>query len=99
MDLGDDELTRLAELARIDLPSSERETLKRDLAALLGAFRQVRDADDDPDRVPLLRPGDPTGGLRDDVVVPGLPHERVVAASHGSVDGRIRVPRTAADDG
>ncbi len=99
MEIGDDELARLAELARIDLDPTERVALKADLAALLGAFQAVRDADDDPDRPPLLRPGDPVDGLRDDVVAPGLPPERVLDHAHGSVDGRIRVPRTAGDDG
>ncbi|MEX2501020.1 MAG: hypothetical protein WD336_01480, partial [Trueperaceae bacterium] len=77
MTLDDDELAHLARLARLSLPDDRRDALRDDLATVLAAFQEVRTADDDPERAPLLRPLDVEDGLRSDAVRPGLRHDQV----------------------
>jgi aspartyl-tRNA(Asn)/glutamyl-tRNA(Gln) amidotransferase subunit C len=87
-----DEVAHLARLARLAVTDDELDTFAGQLDVILQAVAQVGEvaaADVPPTShsVPL------TNVLRDDVVVPCLPHEDALAGAPDAEDGRFRVPR------
>ena len=96
MRVDDDDVRRWAQLARIDVPEDEVAALRADLESVLAHLETVRTVDVDG-LEPLLRPGDPVGGLRDDDLQPGTSRERALPMGRGEQDGFFVVPRTASD--
>jgi aspartyl-tRNA(Asn)/glutamyl-tRNA(Gln) amidotransferase subunit C len=87
-----DEVAHLARLARLAVTDDELDTFASQLDVILQAVAQVGEvaaADVPPTShsVPL------TNVLRDDVEVPCLPRDEVLAGAPDVEDGRFRVPR------
>jgi aspartyl-tRNA(Asn)/glutamyl-tRNA(Gln) amidotransferase subunit C len=86
------EVAHLARLARLDLSDAELDRLASQLEVILTSVARVSEvaaADIEPTThaVPM------TNVFRDDVVVPGLDRDEVLAAAPAAEDGRFRVPR------
>jgi aspartyl-tRNA(Asn)/glutamyl-tRNA(Gln) amidotransferase subunit C len=87
-----EEVAHLAHLARLAVTEQELETFAGQLDVILQSVARVGEvaaADIPPTShsVPL------TNVLRDDVVVPGLTRDEVLAGAPDVEDGRFRVPR------
>jgi aspartyl-tRNA(Asn)/glutamyl-tRNA(Gln) amidotransferase subunit C len=87
-----DEVAHLARLARLAVTEDELDRFAGQLDVILQAVARVGEvaADDIPPTshsVPL------TNVLRDDVAVPGLDRDAVLAGAPDPFEGRFRVPR------
>ena len=90
--LSTEELRRLCELARIDLPADGGAALQHDLDRVLGWVAQLAEADTEG-VTPLTHPGDPTLRLRDDRVTEPDLHEAFQRAAPAVEDGLYLVPK------
>lgn len=90
--LGTTEIERLARLAHIHLTPAETEQMSVELGQIVGLAEQLQSVD-----VEGVAPTDQVTGLidvwRDDVVVPSLPREQLLANTPAQKDGYIVVKR------
>jgi aspartyl-tRNA(Asn)/glutamyl-tRNA(Gln) amidotransferase subunit C len=84
-------VTKVARLARLDLTPAEIERTTTQLADMLEHFADI-DALDLDDVAPMTQPYVLTNVFREDVVVPGLDRDEVLAAAPEAEHGRFRVP-------
>jgi len=94
------EVAHVARLARLSLTDDELARFTEQLGAILDPAADVA-ALDTTDVVPTAHPLPLRNVLRDDVVVPSLDRDEVLAQAPAVEDGRIRVPRIitpSADD-
>lgn len=96
MALSPEEVAELARLARIELTREELEHLAPQLDVILESVAHVADvaADDIP---PTSHALPLTNVFREDVVLPSLPREDVLAGAPASDLDRFRVPRILGD--
>jgi aspartyl-tRNA(Asn)/glutamyl-tRNA(Gln) amidotransferase subunit C len=89
-----DDVQHLARLARLELAAEEIDLFARQLAGILEFARQV-DAVDTTSAAPLEPTTHPSDPLREDVVLPSLDREAVLADAPGadSAAGLFKVPR------
>ena len=90
------DIDRLAQLARLDLSSSEREHLLTDLNAFFAVVEQMRAVSTDgvePLSHPLCAVQDMPLRLRDDVVTEGDIREAAMRNAPDAQDGLFLVPR------
>lgn len=92
-----DDVARLARLARIALADDEIAHFAGQLEVIVAAVARVGEvaADDIP---PTSHALPLTNVFRDDVVVPSLSPEEVLAQAPAAEDGRFRVPRILDED-
>ncbi len=90
--LGTAEIERIAKLARIELSDAETAAMAVDLTAIVGFVEQLASVD-----IEGVAPTDQVTGLvdvwRDDVVVPSMPREALLANVPQQQDGYIVVKR------
>lgn len=98
MNISDQDMTHLKLLARLELSQEETERLKGDLSAILGYFEQLKDLDT-AGVEELARPIETENVFREDVILPPLPHETVMALAVQTEGGFFKVPRTVETDG
>ena len=84
-------VAKVARLARLDLTPAELERTTAQLASMLEHFADI-DALQLDDVTPMTQPYPLENVLRDDVIVPGLDRDEVLAAAPAAQDGRFRVP-------
>lgn len=82
---------KVAKLARLELSSTEVDTMTRQLAGMLDHFADI-DALDLASVEPMTQPYPLVNVLRDDVVRPGLDRDEVLANAPHAEDGRFQVP-------
>ena len=87
-----DDVAHVARLARLSLTDDELERFTQQLGAILEHAADVA-ALDTSDVPPTAHPLPLSNVLRDDVVVPSLDRDEVLAQAPAVEDGRIRVPR------
>ena len=85
------DVVHVARLARLELTRAEIELTTSQLADMLEHFADIDELQLD-DVVPMTQPYPLVNVLREDVVVPGLDRDEVLAAAPDVVDGRFRVP-------
>jgi aspartyl-tRNA(Asn)/glutamyl-tRNA(Gln) amidotransferase subunit C len=85
------DVVKVARLARLDLTADEIDRMARQLAGMLEHFADI-DALDLTHVAPMTQPYPLHNVFRDDVVMPGLDHDEVLAAAPQAEDGRFRVP-------
>lgn len=83
--------SKVARLARLDLTPDEITRLTSQLDGMLEHFADI-DALDLADVEPMTQPYPLVNVMRDDVVVPSLDRDEVLAAAPAAEDGRFRVP-------
>jgi len=83
---------RVAGLARLDLTESELARLSRDLDDVLSAFRTLQKIPTKGVK-PTFQPVELRNVLRDDMVEPSIPRERLLRNLRNREDGYIRGPR------
>lgn len=92
--LGD--LRRVAELANLELAATEEAPMLRDLNSILDHVAELNEIDTSS-IVAMAQVGEVLGGstsaLREDVVVPSLPRELVLACAPDSDQTFFRVPK------
>jgi aspartyl-tRNA(Asn)/glutamyl-tRNA(Gln) amidotransferase subunit C len=98
MEIGEEDLTHLARLARLRVPIEEREALRTDLEQVLGYLGELA-AVDTAGLAPMLRPVHVEDGTRPDAAGPSLDGARVLELGRAHQDGFLRVPRTGGDGG
>ena len=91
--LSRDVVAKVARLARLDLSSDELDVMTTQLAGMLDHFSDIDKLDLDG-VTPLAQPLPLKNVMRDDVVVPGLDRDEVLASAPAAEDGRFRVPPT-----
>ncbi|MEA5154521.1 MAG: Asp-tRNA(Asn)/Glu-tRNA(Gln) amidotransferase subunit GatC [Raineyella sp.] len=97
MALSQDEVARLAQLARIDLSPEELDHLAPQLDVILEAVARVTDVATD-DVEPTSHPVPMTNVFRADEVRGSLPVEEVLAMAPAREDDRFRVPRILGEE-
>ena len=85
------DVVHVARLARLQLTAGEIERMTVQLGAMLDHFADI-DGLDLAAVEPMTQPYPLVNVLREDVVVPGLDRDEVLAAAPDVVDGRFRVP-------
>ncbi len=85
------EVVHVARLARLALSPDEIDRLTSQLGDMLDHFADI-DGLALGDVEPMTQPYPLTNVLRDDVELPGLDRDEVLAAAPDAVDGRFRVP-------
>jgi aspartyl-tRNA(Asn)/glutamyl-tRNA(Gln) amidotransferase subunit C len=86
------DVAHVARLARLALTDEELEQFTGQLAAVLAHAADVEALDTSGVR-PTAHPLPITNVLRDDVVVPGVDRDEVLAQAPAAESGRFRVPR------
>ena len=84
-------VAKVARLARLHLNDEEVDRMTNQLAGMLEHFRDV-DALDLSNVEPLNQPIPLSNVMRDDVEVPSLDRDEVLANAPAAQDGRFRVP-------
>lgn len=84
-------VAKVARLARLHLNDEEVDLMTSQLAGMLEHFRDV-DALDLSNVEPLNQPIPLSNVMRDDVEVPSLDRDEVLANAPAAQDGRFRVP-------
>ncbi|WP_411742032.1 Asp-tRNA(Asn)/Glu-tRNA(Gln) amidotransferase subunit GatC [Raineyella sp. W15-4] len=95
--LSQDEVARLAQLARIDLSPAELAHLAPQLDVILEAVARVTDVATD-DVAPTSHPVPMTNVFRADEVHDSLPVDEVLAMAPDREDDRFRVPRILGEE-
>ena len=85
------DVVKVAKLARLDLTTDEITVMTAQLDGMLEHFADM-DALDLAQVEPMTQPFPLQNVLREDVVVPGLDRDEVLAAAPAAEDGRFRVP-------
>ena len=84
-------VTKVARLARLELTTEELERTTTQLADMLEHFADI-DALQLGDVEPMAQPYPLANVFREDVIVPGLDRDEVLAAAPAAEHGRFRVP-------
>jgi len=92
--LTNEEVARIAELARLELTPGEAEMFTRQLTAILDYAARVQEVDT-TDLAGLARGDEPVPVWRDDTVTPGLSRDEVLdtAPDAAKAAGLFRVPK------
>ena len=90
--LSTDELRRLCDLARMEMPADGGVALQHDLDRVLGWVAQLGEADT-AGVEPLTHPGDPALRLREDEVSEADGHELFQRVAPAVEDGLYLVPK------
>lgn len=91
--LTSDAVAKVARLARLDLTPDEIQLATEQLGDMLDHFADI-DALDLSGVVPMTQPYRLVNVMRDDVEMPCLDRDEVLAAAPQLEDGRFRVPPT-----
>ncbi len=91
--LTSDAVAKVARLARLDLTPDEIQLATEQLGDMLDHFADI-DALDLSGVVPMTQPYRLVNVMRDDVEMPCLDRDEVLAAAPQPEDGRFRVPPT-----
>ncbi len=89
-------VSRLADLARIELTDEELAELAPQIDVILDAVAGVAEVADQ-DIPPTSHAVRQTNVMRDDVMVPSFPPEKMLAGAPASVEQRFSVPRIIDD--
>jgi aspartyl-tRNA(Asn)/glutamyl-tRNA(Gln) amidotransferase subunit C len=89
--LSTEDVAYVAKLARLALTPEEIDRAASQLADVLDHFADI-DALDLDGVEPMTHPTPIANVMRDDVVLPGLDRDEVLAAAPAAEDGRFRVP-------
>ncbi len=85
------DVVKVAKLARLDLTTEEIDRITGELSGMLDHFADV-DALDLSAVEPMSQPFPLINVFREDVVLPCLDRDEVLAAAPAAEDGRFRVP-------
>ncbi len=92
MHVDKETVRKVARLARIELSDMETEGFRRDLEEVLSAFRKIQKIPTKGVK-PTFQPVETRDVLREDVVEPGIPRDRLLRDLRNKQDGYIRGPR------
>ena len=95
--LSRDEVSRVADLARIDLTPEEIDSLAGQLDVIVDAIALVSSGATD-DIPPTTNPLALVNVFRDDVPVPAMSIEDVLSSAPASQDGRFAVPQILGEE-
>jgi aspartyl-tRNA(Asn)/glutamyl-tRNA(Gln) amidotransferase subunit C len=95
--ISKDDVAYVARLARLQLTAAELERFTDQLGAILDHAADVA-ALDTSGVEPTAHPLPLRNVLRDDVVIPSLDRDEVLAQAPAVEDGRIRVPRIISEE-
>lgn len=87
------DVARVAMLSRLELTKAEQLSMPTEMESII-EFAGKLNALDIDDVEPMRYPGNPINVFREDVVVPSLVREELLAAAASTLNGMIRVPKT-----
>lgn len=96
-EISRDEVAHLADLARIDLSTTELDQLAPQLSVILESIASISEVAAG-DVAPMSHPLPLTNVFREDVVVPGLTAEQALAAAPAVDEQRFSVPRILGEE-
>jgi aspartyl-tRNA(Asn)/glutamyl-tRNA(Gln) amidotransferase subunit C len=85
------DVAKVARLARLNITDEEIDRMTSQLGGMLEHFADI-DALDLDDVAPMAQPYQLDNVFREDVIVPGLDRDEVLAAAPEAEHGRFRVP-------
>jgi len=92
LEITDQEVRRIARLARLHLQESEVGDLRLQLGRILEVFSVLQAADLPAAPPPLPDPA-AGGEQRADTPIPSLPREEALSEAPDAADGHVRIPR------
>ena len=92
-----DDVAHLARLAHIEMSAEELDRMAGELAVIVDSVKSVSEAAGD-DVPATSHPIPLTNVFREDVPVPALPVEDVLAGAPGSEDGKFLVPQILGEE-
>lgn len=95
--ISEEEVVRLAGLARIALTDEQVERFARELGAVAASVAKVGEVVDE-DTPATSHPIELTNVLREDVVGPVVDRDEVLAAAPEAEDGQFRVPQILGEE-
>ncbi|MEZ4605453.1 MAG: Asp-tRNA(Asn)/Glu-tRNA(Gln) amidotransferase subunit GatC [Deinococcales bacterium] len=95
--ISDQEMEHLKNLARLELPPQESQSLKSDLNRTLAYFEQLNELDTTGIEE-MFRPLDLVNIFREDIIIPTLSHDEAMSVAVEHQDGYFKVPRTLDGD-
>ena len=91
------DVTRLAQLARLELTADEVDVYVGQLSGILDAVAEVSRVAT-PDIVPTTHAVPLSNVFRDDVIVAGLTHDEALDQAPAEAEGRFRVPQILGEE-
>ncbi len=85
-----DTVNYLANLARLDIPENEKESIAKDLNNIIGFVDQIQKVEIDST---ITKNDDKVNVFRDDIVLPLAAHYDLVEAAPEHKDGFVKVPK------
>lgn len=97
-ELSSADVGKVARLARLEVDAGEAETLRGELAAVLGYVERLRELDL-RDVEPLADVGEEVNRLRDDEPGPALAPEVLMELAPDTIEPYLRVPKVLGEGG
>lgn len=93
MEISDEMIDYISKLARLNLPEERSHELKKDLEGILSYIEILSELDTE-NEIPMSHAFSNTNCFRDDVVLPSMPVELILANAPDKKDGCFKVPKT-----
>ncbi len=92
MDINDETIDKLSDLAKLEFKGEEREGIKKDLSRILSYFETLNELNTD-DVEPLIFMTDEVNVLRDDIAHTDITKEEVLRNATAKDSDYFRVPK------
>jgi aspartyl-tRNA(Asn)/glutamyl-tRNA(Gln) amidotransferase subunit C len=95
--ISNEEVARIAHLARLELSDNEIAELAGEMEAILGAVARVQEAAKS-DVAPTSHPLSMSNVFRDDVVKPSLTNDEALSGAPAQAEDRFKVPQILGEE-
>jgi aspartyl-tRNA(Asn)/glutamyl-tRNA(Gln) amidotransferase subunit C len=92
MDINNETIDRLAELAKLEFSDSEKESLKKDMSSIISYFEKLNEVNTD-NVEPLIFMTDEVNRLREDVVIQNTSKQEALLNAPAKDSDYFRVPK------
>ncbi len=92
MDINNEKIDRLAELAKLEFSDSEKESLKKDMNSIISYFEKLNEINTD-NVEPLIFMTDEVNRLREDVVIQNTSKQEALLNAPAKDSDYFRVPK------
>jgi aspartyl-tRNA(Asn)/glutamyl-tRNA(Gln) amidotransferase subunit C len=92
MDINNETIDRLAELAKLEFSETEKESLKKDMSSIISYFEKLNEVNTD-NVEPLIFMTDEVNRLREDVVIQNTSKQEALLNAPAKDSDYFRVPK------
>lgn len=92
MDINNETIDRLAELAKLEFSETEKESLKKDMSSIISYFEKLNEVNTD-NVEPLIFMTDEVNRLREDVVIQNTSKQEALLNAPSKDSDYFRVPK------